>query len=346
MTLPGLVIEPVSAIVGIAVRPSHRRRGRLRSMMRFQLDDFRERGEHTAVLTSSEARIYERFGYGAATLTSFYEADKRGLELVLDPPASSILRLVELEAAERSFPEVFSKAQRLRAGEVSRPAPLWKEALGHSSDPALRDRFFVEHREAGTLTGYAVYRIVEPDPTDSRRRRVNVREICATTPAAYLSLWSFLIGLDLVDELRTAHRPVDEPIRWALTDYRRLQVSWSREYTLVRLVDVARSLAARRYHEQGSLNISLSDPFCPWNEGVYRLEVHGGSGEADVERRPAEEPSQLSMDAAVLASMYMGGLTPSALAKVGLLSADGDESLALADRMFVGPVPPFCSSAF
>ena len=42
-------------------------------MMDEQLDDVARRGEPLAVLTASEASIYERFGYGIATFTTQWE---------------------------------------------------------------------------------------------------------------------------------------------------------------------------------------------------------------------------------------------------------------------------------
>ena len=82
MTLPGPLVEPVAAVVGVAVWPTHRRQGRLSAMMRYQLDDLHARGDSVAVLTSSEARIYQRFGYGPATLGSGYRLEKRDLRVV------------------------------------------------------------------------------------------------------------------------------------------------------------------------------------------------------------------------------------------------------------------------
>src|ERR1039458_7686232 len=48
MTLPGLVRAPTAVVVGVSVIPTHRRQGRLRSLMRAQLDDLHDRGEAIA----------------------------------------------------------------------------------------------------------------------------------------------------------------------------------------------------------------------------------------------------------------------------------------------------------
>src|SRR5690349_11629222 len=65
MTLPGGAIVPVAGVTGVAVSPTHRRRGVLTALMRHQLDDVAERGKPFAILNASESHIYGRFGYGS-----------------------------------------------------------------------------------------------------------------------------------------------------------------------------------------------------------------------------------------------------------------------------------------
>src|SRR5438067_9144538 len=73
LNVPGGAQIPVAAVTVVTVHPTHRRRGLLRRMMDEQLDDVARRGEALAVLTASEASIYARFGYGAATFTTGWE---------------------------------------------------------------------------------------------------------------------------------------------------------------------------------------------------------------------------------------------------------------------------------
>ena len=68
LTVPGGEVD-AAGVTLVGVVPSHRRRGILRSLMRHQLDDIRARHEPVAILWASEGAIYQRFGYGLATLT-------------------------------------------------------------------------------------------------------------------------------------------------------------------------------------------------------------------------------------------------------------------------------------
>ena len=77
---PGSVLAGAAAAAGltvVGVRPTHRRRGILRGMMRAQLDDVHQRGEPVACLWASEDTIYGRFGYGLASLSGDLDIAKK-----------------------------------------------------------------------------------------------------------------------------------------------------------------------------------------------------------------------------------------------------------------------------
>ena len=70
MTVPGAAPVPVGGVTMITVKPTHRRRGVLTSMLKDQLDSWHGSGRYpVAILTASEAGIYGRFGYGVAVHT-------------------------------------------------------------------------------------------------------------------------------------------------------------------------------------------------------------------------------------------------------------------------------------
>jgi predicted acetyltransferase len=92
------------------------------------------------------------------------------------------------------------------------------------------------------------------------------------------------------------------------------------------------------------LTIAVVDPFCPDNSGTYRLSIADPDGAATVEQTSARP--DLELDVSMLASIYLGGLQPSALAETGLITAVSEGALARADRLFVGHRPPFCTTRF
>ena len=179
----------------------------------------------------------------------------------------------------------------------------------------LGRRFSALYEEGGRLDGYVGYEVVSIDSPGHPPRRLVVHELCALSGDAYVALWDFLLGIDLTVELVAAGRPVDEPIKWLLAEPRQLQCTGSRDRTWVRLVDVARCLALRRYPVPGDVVVGLHDHFCPWNTGRYRIVVNEEWGTAQVARTEAEPDVEL--DASRLASMYLGGVSALSLADVG-----------------------------
>ena len=67
----------------------------------------------------------------------------------------------------------------------------------------------------------------------------------------------------------------------------------------VRLVDVPAALSARGYAADPDVVLDVSDAFCPWNAGRYRLA--GGGCE------PTDAEPDLALDAAALGAAYLGG---------------------------------------
>jgi predicted acetyltransferase len=352
MTLPGLVRSAVAAVTDVSVTPTHRRRGLLTAMMRRQLDDLRANSESIAVLYSSEGTIYGRYGYAPATFGAHYVVDKR-LARLLNPgglPAAAgterpqgSVRLLEKAQAVEAYPLVHGAYVLTRVGELDRPEGEWAELLGDVTSAAMGNRFYACYEQAGRIDGYAVYRVGAIDPTDHWRRGVFVEELCTLSEVAYTSLWRYLLGIDLTEELRTSGRPIDEPVRYLFEDQRQLRVARWGDRTWARLVEVPRALALRRYDEEGALVIEVEDLFCPWNDGRFALHVDG-DGVAVVERVGIAADLVLPVD--VLASLYLGAVAFTAMAEVGRVVEQTEGAARRADRMFMSLRPPFCTTHF
>jgi GNAT superfamily N-acetyltransferase len=73
LTLPGGAIVGHAAVTHIGVLPSFTRKGIATELIHHQLHDIAARGEVVATLRASEATIYERYGYGAASSSQSVE---------------------------------------------------------------------------------------------------------------------------------------------------------------------------------------------------------------------------------------------------------------------------------
>src|SRR5215472_19007938 len=99
MSVPGGLM-PTAGVTYVAVLPTYRRRGILRSLMRRQLADIAAAGrEPIAALWASEAPLYRRYGYGRATTTATFRFRRGEGAIAPFAPADPALRIRIAEPA-------------------------------------------------------------------------------------------------------------------------------------------------------------------------------------------------------------------------------------------------------
>lgn len=105
----------------------------------------------------------------------------------------------------------------------------------------------------------------------------------------------------------------------------------------VRLVDVDRALAGRRYAAPLDVVLNVEDDFCPWNTGRYRLQAEGNAVTCERTKAPAD----LRLTAAELGAAFLGGTTLASLAAAGLVEEVRPGALTHATRAFRADREPF-----
>ena len=344
LTIPGPTCVPLGGVTSTGAIATHRRRRLLRGMMTAMLADARERGEFLAGLSASEGSIYGRFGFSPATMRTRWELERAEAGFREDAPQSDgQLEIVDAEVAKAVWPVIHDSVRRRRVGEVQAPPDRWNGLSGgaQGSDGPLH--FLIHRGNRGSIDGIANYRLPwSPDP--AKVGALLVEGLEATDTDAYAAMWRLLTDFDLTRRVVAASRPSDEPLRWMLQNPRALRVTRSSDNLWLRILDVPRALEARSYDATESLVFSLTaDPLCPWNVGIWRLET-GGDGATCVPARGAE-PS-CSFDTNVLASLYLGGVSPAVLSAAGRITEDRPGSLAVLAKMFRSDPPPFNAVGF
>jgi len=331
LTVPGGKL-PFAGIGWVSVRPTHRRRGILTALMIRQLQDLHERGETLATLGASESIIYGRYGYGIGAIKENWRIERKHTAFSAPIEAPGHTSFVSPSEMREIFPGVYERVAADRIGmAVSRPAFVWDswladyEQLRGGSSPA----FYVTYEEDGRVDGYVCYRTTDDT--------LMVRELMATSDAAYASLWQFCFGVDLKVTIEAPGHAVDEPLVWMLADSRRLQ-RLRTDAMWIRLVHVGDALIGRGYAQNGRLVIEVHDPVCPWNEGCYELE----GGPEGAECRPSSESAQLVISAADLAAAYLGTVPFSTLKHAGRVEERSSGALARANAMFSTSREPWC----
>lgn len=338
LTIPGGTL-PTAGVTWVGVLPSHRRRGVMTEAMRRQLDDVRARGEPLAILWASESAIYGRFGYGIAAPAVGLRGDRTGFRFRGDPEPVGRVRLVPLEEALSIVPELYDRIRRATTGFVSR-APEWWEEYKLADYEWMRrgygPKFCVLVELDGQPEGYALYRIKDNWEEGLPKNELLVLDAFATSVVATRELWRFLFGIDLVARVECWLSDPGLPLFLMVLEPRRLQLRTS-DGLWLRLVDVDAALRARSYAADDSVVIDVTDEFCSWNAGRYR--VGTGAGRTD------DEPD-LRLDVADLAGAYLGAFDFERLAAAARVEELTEGMLARASLLFRTPRPPWCPEFF
>ncbi len=334
LTMPGGLCVPVAGVSSVAVQPTHRRRGVLTAMMGVLHDDVRSRGEVAAVLTASESVIYKRFGYGAATWKlgcSLARGHARLARPLADPGE---VRLVSRGEAAVIHPDVYERAQRARAGMVSRPDFWWPEVFWV---PENGRAFFdaVHEDQDGHADGYVSYEVRGEWFGGFADREMLVWDLQATNPLARAALWEFVFGVDLVVKIIATNLPCDEPLRFMLTDPRQLRTDFVNDSLWLLPLDVAAMLSARTYAVDGAIAIEIVDPGGP----RARFALDGGPEGATCTATETAT-ADLACSRATLGAVVLGGNSWATLAAAGEVDEHRPGALARADAMFAtAPAP-------
>jgi len=340
VTLPGGAILPAAGVSWISTRPTHRRRGVLRAVMTYLLEDAVAHGESAAMLTASEGSIYGRFGFGPATTVMGVRLESAAVAF-RDPPAPGRLRLVELEEASKLAPELFDRVRRARAGAVSRPDIWWP---GEWAPREPGHRFDVVYEVDGRLDGYVVYRVLGDWGEGFSDKHVEVRDLVAATPEAERALWRYLCEIDLVQEVRAFAVPVDTELAWQLHDARQVRTTSMRDFLWLRPLDVGALLSARTYAESGELVLEVRDEMRPDGAAAGRFLLEGGPDGATCARTDAR--ADLTLGVADLGSISLGALSPVTLARAGRVEEHVEGAVSRARRMLATDRAPTCFTWF
>jgi predicted acetyltransferase len=378
MCLPG-AMAAVAGVTWVAVMPTHRRRGIMSSLMRRQLADIRERGEAIAALWASEAEIYGRFGYGAAAWHAGFSFGRGDGALGRTAPVAEPglrLRIAEPESVRAEVGKVYETVLPTRPGMYARDEFWWNRALGTrdqgqpDTDPV---RCVLAEDDSGPR-GYALYCAKGrwDEETFLPDSALSIREMIASDPAAIAAIWGDLLGRDLATEFTALLRPVDDPLLQMLADPRRARRRIG-DGLWVRLTDVPKALAQRRYACPVDVVLEVTDSLLTANQGTWRLRTDaagvgsgagrgggagGGAGSGAgagfagsgmglaASCEPAAGPADLVLDVSALGAAYLGGTRLGWLAAAGRVTERRKGALATLSTAMSWDPAPWCPQIF
>lgn len=328
-------------ITGVTVRPTHRRRGILRELITTDLAEAAERGVSVALLTASEASIYRRFGFGKASFTRTIRVDT-GPRFALVGEPSGRIEVVDAAWLGEHLEPIFAAFHARTPGSLERTARYADSALGAGpgeTAPTPTTRAAVHLDEGGTPDGYVTYKAVGTEP----QQTLEVIDLVAATPDAYLGLWEFLASVDLTASVRWDLAPVDDPLLWALRDSRCVTVESVDDVLWARILDPIAAFERRAYRPvRASETIRVHDPL-GYADGLFRFTVDEGES---VVRRADSGAASLELPVSALGSLLLGTVAPSVLVRAGEATTSSPASLPALDALFAPLATPYCIAHF
>ena len=220
-----------AGVTAVGVAPEHRGSGVGLFMMRRALEELQAAGTPLSSLYRATDAFYRRAGYERASTRTIYEIS----------PAAIGIRDYALDVVpiglehEPELRRLYADRGRVSSGQIDRHEFTW--VMLHHHEKRNPYRYLVTR--GGRAEGYVAFAQAGRDDP------IVVTDICAGTPEAGRRLWTLLAD----------HRTMVEKIRWSgapndglafllpeqsYTVHRRLNL-------MLRIVDVAKALAARGY---------------------------------------------------------------------------------------------------
>jgi predicted acetyltransferase len=333
MTLPGGAAVPTAGLTWVHVATTHRRQGILTRLMDAVHDDARARGEPLAALGASESSIYERFGYGVATLTRETRLERHRAEFRSDAPIGGSVRFLELDEARDVLPKLWDRFRRRRAGEVSLSDGWWDFSVTYWRKPeeGWTPATILVHDD-----GFLAYRKKESWDGGFSTTQLRVEDNVWCTREAHATLWATVTSSDLVAVIESRLHALDDPLPMWLANPRALRSTSLTDGTWINPLDPQAVLAARRYDVADQLVLQLVDG--------PRLELDAGPDGAAV--RATRRRADLTLTPGALGALLMGGVRATALGRGGRIDEHTPGSLRRADLLFDAAPLPFCSIHF
>ncbi len=348
LTVPGRASVPLDGISAVTVVSSHRRRGLLSRMMAGELGAAKERGEALAGLFAAEYPIYGRFGYGPAAEGATWHLDALATKWNRELPGT--VEIVDIPTALEQGPKVYDKFRALTPGAVTRTATHWKRNLGlfvpagETEDKDAKESLIALcYDEGGEPVGYVKYKFGKEQWIHGRPgTKLEASDLFAVNVEYEARLWKFLADHDWVsDVFIEENRRIDELWRDFLVDRR---TAWSDdewEGEWLRVLDTAAALSARRYEVPGRIVLRIVDKD-GYADGTFALD--GGPDGASC--APTSESPDVTMSAAILASIYLGGFSAARYALLGQLDEHRPGAVARLAPMFHTAIAPWAPTGY
>jgi predicted acetyltransferase len=306
-------------LAAVGVPPEARGRGISLSILQGALREAAERGYAVSTLHPATQTVYRKVGY--QLFGGHYETRMPVATIDVCDRSADLRRYEEKD--REALRTLHSRWARQFDGNLDRGEYVWTRVHFVGEQPT--EGYVIE--EGSEITGYC---FLLQEPAHGFRYDLRASDLLASTANAARRLLSFFAD----------HRSMGHELIWngGPTDPLLLHVPEDRyqtrlkHFVMIRIVDVKRALESRGYPRllRTKLELEISDPILPANQGRFVLDV--ADGQAEVVRGGS---GALRMDANGLAALF-GQMHPaSRLAAMGWIEGDAD-TIERAGAIFAG----------
>lgn len=322
------VVMPMGGISGVACMPVGRRGGHIRALMNHSLEVMRADGQPVSSLYPFRESFYERFGFTGWTAARWIRVNPANLGSLLKTPKQGTVRQRSMkDGAEDWIAFLKERQEDIHGFSLNGPA---RQAAW-----AGENQYWVTTvHEDDAITGAMIYRI-----TDDVSSMVVMSFLWSTVNAQYQLLEFVARHVDQIREARICVPPGSEPELWLtdakMTVHSDVPESWFAPMARVVSIDGLQGI----HVGTGEITVSITDPQCPWNEGIWTL--RSADGQMEVEQG-GEPQAELTIQA--LSALIFSGIEPSLLRYRGW--GDPDDASITSLRALFPPVEPFIFEMF
>lgn len=312
-------IVTMGGIGAVACLPAKRGKGYAGAVLKYSLEQMRDRGILTSFLFPFSWAYYRQFGWEWVGERRNYKVATTALKAI---PETENVRSAGPEDSA-TVQEIYRKFAIRYRGMVARPEDAWNDILADKPD---KFTFTYLYEADGEPQGYLTFRGGDGDNTW-------LREFACLTPEAY----GALLGLLKRHEMQVRHfswKAPSDDILWGRLYHWDIETK-VQPVTQGRVVDLVGALQA--YHApragSGAVVFAVQDDAAPWNTGTWRAEFDGPK----VSVKPTDGAPQVSMDIQALSQALFGLPTPDWLRAAGRLAVHDEAGFAALKTLLDGP---------
>jgi predicted acetyltransferase len=285
----------MGGVWGVVTHPSARRRGLCRQLLTRLLAAMRSAGRPVSGLYPFRESFYERLGY--ATFPQLRKALFSPLPLapLLGQDYGGEVEMMLVGDGFELYLEVVRQLQGVTHGMAvvdDMPLPQAQRS----------SRWLAVARVDGQPVGALVYDLQGEHVAEFTMRAS--RMLCVTSRAKYLLLQWIARHIDQATSVELLLPPTAHPETW-LADLKP-RIETTHVAPMGRVVDLA-GLQGLKVGP-GEIALRVSDPLCPWNEGIWRFDSAGG--ELSVERQDEEAAADGELKMQAVSALVYGAHDP------------------------------------